>query len=116
MRNRYRPPHSILGVRSPSCGSVFFSYVFEGSTSPSLAALRFHRARYTPAVSLAEIKTAVDALSPDELTELGTFVRERDNAAWDRQIDSDFSENGRLSFVAEEVREDIRADRLREMP
>ena len=72
--------------------------------------------RYTPAVSLAEIKTAVDALSPDELTELAAFIRERDNAAWDRQIDNDFSENGRLSSVAEEVRDDIRAGRLQDLP
>jgi len=63
-------------------------------------------------VSLAEIKTAVEALSPDELTELATFIRERDNAAWDRQIDSDFSDDGRLHSVAEEVRADIQAGRL----
>jgi len=67
-------------------------------------------------MSLAEIKTAVDALSPDELTELAAFIRERDNAAWDRQIDNDFSENGHLSSVAEEVREDIRAGRLQDLP
>jgi hypothetical protein len=67
-------------------------------------------------VSLAEIKTAVDALSTDELAELAAFIRERDNAAWDRQIDGDFSENGRLNSVAEEVREDIRAGRLQDLP
>jgi hypothetical protein len=67
-------------------------------------------------VSLTEIKTAVDALSPDELTELAAFIRERDNAAWDRQIDSDFSEGGRLSSVAEEVRAGIRAGRLQDLP
>lgn len=72
--------------------------------------------RYIPAVSLAEIKTAVEALSPDELTELATFIRDRDNAAWDRQIDSDFSDGGRLSSVAEEVRADIRAGRLQDLP
>lgn len=74
------------------------------------------RSRYTATVSLAEIKTAVDALSPDELTELAAFIRERDNAAWDRQIDGDFSETGRLRSVAEEVREDIRAGRLQDLP
>jgi hypothetical protein len=67
-------------------------------------------------VSLAEIKTAVETLSPDELTELATFIRERDNLAWDRQIDNDFSDGGRLSSVAEEVRADIRADRLQDLP
>lgn len=67
-------------------------------------------------MSLAEIKDAVAALSPEELAELAAFVRERDNAAWDRQIDADFAENGRLREVADEVRADIRAGRLEDMP
>jgi hypothetical protein len=67
-------------------------------------------------VSLAEIKNAVAALSPEELAELAAFVRERDNAAWDRQIDADFAENGRLREVADEVRADLRAGRLEDMP
>jgi hypothetical protein len=67
-------------------------------------------------VSLAEIKTAVDALTPDELAELAAFVRERDHRAWDRQIDADFGEGGRLASVAEEVRNDIRAGRLQDLP
>ena len=67
-------------------------------------------------MSLAEIKSAVDTLSRDELAELAVFIRERDHAAWDRQIDEDFSENGRLKAVAEEVRADIRAGRLQDLP
>jgi hypothetical protein len=67
-------------------------------------------------VSLAEIKTAVDALSPEELAELAAFIRERDQAAWDRQIDADFAEGGRLHSVAEDVRADIRAGRLQDLP
>ena len=67
-------------------------------------------------MSLTEIKSAVDALSAVELAELVTFIRERDNAAWDRQIDADFAEGGRLSEVAQEVRSDIRADRLQDLP
>jgi hypothetical protein len=72
--------------------------------------------QYTSAVSLAEIKTAVDALSADELTELASFIRERDNAGWDRQIDSDFSDDRRLHSVAEEAQADIRAGRLQDLP
>lgn len=72
--------------------------------------------RYTLLVSATEIKTVVDGLSPAELTELAAFIRERDNAAWDRPIASDFSETGRLSSVAEEVREDSRAGRLQDLP
>jgi hypothetical protein len=67
-------------------------------------------------VNLAEIKTAVATLSAEELTELAVFIRERDNAAWDHQIDSDFSDDGRLRSVAEEVRADIRAGRLQDLP
>jgi hypothetical protein len=67
-------------------------------------------------VSLVEIKTAVDALSPEELAELAAFIRDRDQAAWDRQIEVDFAQGGRLHSVVEEVDADIRAGRLREMP
>ena len=67
-------------------------------------------------MSLAEIKSAVDALSPEELAELAAFIRERDNAAWDRQIDADFVEGGRLREVTDEVRADARAGNLRDLP
>jgi hypothetical protein len=68
------------------------------------------------AVSLSEIKNAVEALSPEELAELAAFIRARDDAAWDRQIDADFAEGGRLSTVAEEIRADIRTGRLQDLP
>ena len=67
-------------------------------------------------MSLAEIKTTVDALSPEELAELAAFILERDQAAWDRQIEADLAEGGRLHSVIEEVDADIRTGRLREMP
>ena len=67
-------------------------------------------------MSLSEIKNAVDALSPEELAELAAFVRERENRSWDRQIDADFAEGGRLASVAEEVRGGIRAGRLQDLP
>jgi len=67
-------------------------------------------------MSLAEIKNAVDSLSPEELAELAAFIRERDNAAWDKQIDADFALGGRLREVADEVRRDIQADRLQDLP
>ncbi len=71
---------------------------------------------YPRSVSLTEIKSAVDALSPEELADLAAFIRERDQAAWDRQIDADFADGGRLQRVAEEVRADIRAGRLQDLP
>jgi hypothetical protein len=67
-------------------------------------------------MGLAEIKTAVSQLSPKELAELAAFIRERDDAAWDREIDEDFAETGRLRRVMEEVRDDARAGRLKELP
>ncbi len=60
-------------------------------------------------VSLAKIKDAVHALTADELSELTTFIRERDNATWDRQIDADCAVGGRLSALMEAVRSDLRA-------
>jgi hypothetical protein len=67
-------------------------------------------------VSLAEIKNAVETLSPGELAELASFICERENAEWDRQIDADFAEDGRLRPILEKVRENIRAGRLEELP
>jgi hypothetical protein len=60
-------------------------------------------------MSLAEIKQAVEALSPGDLAELAQFIRQRENLTWDRQIDADFAEQGRLRPVLEEVRENIRS-------
>jgi len=67
-------------------------------------------------MSLAEIKSAVDELSEAELTELASFIRKREEAAWDRQIDADFAKNGRLRGVLEEVRADLRTGRVEELP
>jgi hypothetical protein len=84
---------------------------------PQLAGLRLDFAlRNCQTMSLAEIKKAVTELSPEELAELAAFVQERESGAWDRQIDGDFAEGGRLRRVLEEVRADIRAGQLEELP
>ena len=67
-------------------------------------------------MSLTEIKDAVETLSPSELAELASFIRDRENAAWDRQIDADFAEDGRLRPILEEVRKNIRDGRLEGLP
>ena len=67
-------------------------------------------------VSVTEIKKAIDALSPSELAELATFIRQREDAAWDREIDADFAEGGRLRSVVNEVREDIRSGNTQDLP
>lgn len=63
-------------------------------------------------MSVAEIKQAVKVLSPEELAEVSAFIAEYEAAAWDRQIDADFAEGGRLRSVLEEVKADLRAGRL----
>lgn len=66
-------------------------------------------------MSLAEIKDAVNALSPGELAELAAFIRQRDEAAWDRQIREDVTA-GRLDHLAEEALEEYGAGRTRAFP
>lgn len=67
-------------------------------------------------MSLTELKSAVDRLPPPELAELAAFVRQREEALWDRQIDGDFAVGGRLRGILEEVRGDLRAGRMEELP
>lgn len=67
-------------------------------------------------MSLAQIKAAVTELSPEELAELASFVLQKDSGVWDRQIDADFAEDGRLSQVLDEVRADLKAGVLKELP
>ncbi len=67
-------------------------------------------------MSLAEIKNAVAALSPEELAELAAFVRERDNAAWDRQIDEDFSPGGKHTAALQKIEVEIDAGNFTLMP
>jgi hypothetical protein len=67
-------------------------------------------------MSVADLKKEVDALRPGELAELSAYIAKREGAAWDAQIDRDFGEGGRLSEVLAEVRGDIRAGRLQDLP
>lgn len=67
-------------------------------------------------MSLSELMKEVDALAPRELAELSACIAQRDHADWNLQIDHDFSESGRLRDVLEEVRADVKAGRLEEMP
>ncbi len=67
-------------------------------------------------MNLVEIKKAVGELSPEEFADLAAFIRERDDTAWNRQIDADFAEDGRLRPVLDEVLADIKAGRLEELP
>jgi len=66
-------------------------------------------------MSLAEIKAAINDLSVKELAELAAFIRERDNAAWDQQIEEDASA-GKLDFLFEEAEKARAAGTLRDWP
>ena len=58
----------------------------------------------------------MEQLPPPELAELAAFVRQREEAIWDRRINDDFAGEGRLRTVLEEVRADLRARRMEELP
>ncbi|MGA3172384.1 MAG: hypothetical protein ABSE62_15385 [Chthoniobacteraceae bacterium] len=66
-------------------------------------------------MSLAEIKSAVNDLSVKELAELAAFIHERDNAAWDQQIEEDAAA-GTLDFLFEEAEKARAAGTLRDWP
>jgi hypothetical protein len=61
-------------------------------------------------VSLAEIKTAVDRLSPKEFAELVAFIRERNEDAWDREFEEDVA-TGKLDQLGSKADADFEAGR-----
>ena len=66
-------------------------------------------------MSLAEIKKAVGELSARELTELTAFLVAQDNAAWDKQIETDAAA-GKLDSLFEEAEKERASGSLRDWP
>ena len=66
-------------------------------------------------MSLAEIKSAVRQLSPEELAELAAFIAKQDNAAWDKQIEEDAA-SGKPDFLFEEADRERVSGKLRDWP
>jgi hypothetical protein len=66
-------------------------------------------------VSLAEIKTAIEQLSFEERAELAAWLHGWEDDEWDEQMKRDVA-SGKLDDVVQEVEEDIKAGRVREMP
>ena len=67
-------------------------------------------------MSLAEIKTAVHGLSPEELAELTAFILDQeDGDAWDKQMERDAAA-GKLDFLFEEAERAEREGTLRDWP
>ncbi len=66
-------------------------------------------------MTLAEIKSAIWDLAPNELTELTAFVAELDNAAWDEQMDEDAT-SGRFDRFFEEADPTRKSGGVRDHP
>ena len=66
-------------------------------------------------MSLAEIMNAVHELSPEELAELIAFVRQRDSAAWDKQLEEDAA-SGKLDFLFEEAEQERAGQNIEATP
>lgn len=49
-----------------------------------------------------EIEAAIDGLPPEDFRRIAQWFRQRDQAHWDRQLDTD-SSTGKLDFLFEEA-------------
>jgi hypothetical protein len=66
-------------------------------------------------MSLVEIKTAIQQLSFEERAELAAWLHGWKDDEWDERMKRDIAD-GKLDDILREVEDDIRADRLRDMP
>ncbi len=66
-------------------------------------------------MSLAEIKSAIERLSFEERAQLAAWLHGWNDDEWDEQMKRDIAD-GKLDDVLREVEDDIKADRLRDMP
>lgn len=62
-----------------------------------------------------EIEHAIERLSPEEFRRLSQWVLERDQAAWDAQMQQDAA-SGALDFLFEEADEEKRSSEARSWP
>jgi hypothetical protein len=67
-------------------------------------------------VSLAEIEQAVDKLSPEELAKLAAHIARRDKLAWDKQIEEDFSPEGKHHEALKKIDAEIDAGNFTPLP
>ncbi len=64
--------------------------------------------------TVSEIENAIKQLSPDELLAFRQWYSAFDFESWDDQIERD-SKTGKLDFLLDEVRHDIREGRTKEI-
>lgn len=62
-------------------------------------------------MTLPEIQKAIESLPEDEQTELATWVAQREMAAWNAELEKDFSVGGAGDNILENVRQQVRAGR-----
>ena len=62
-----------------------------------------------------EIEAAIDRLAPEEFSRIAKWFRQRDEALWDRQLDSD-SASGKLDFLFEEAESESERGLLTDWP
>ena len=67
-------------------------------------------------MSLAEIEEGVDNLSPEELAKLAEHIASRDNLAWDKEIEQDFSPGGKHENVFKQIDAEIDAGNFTPLP
>jgi hypothetical protein len=60
--------------------------------------------------ALVEIENAIRGLSPEEKAAFRAWYAEFDAAEWDRQLEEDVA-TGKLDWLIDEAREDLRAGR-----
>ncbi len=66
-------------------------------------------------MTFAEIQRAIEGLAEDEQTRLATWMAERDRAAWDAEIERDFSAGGAGSALLDNVRQQVRRGESRRL-
>jgi hypothetical protein len=66
--------------------------------------------------TVAEIKAAIDKLTPQERCELEALLHPRSDDEWDRQMSADAEPGGKLHELMSASRENAKAGRLQEFP
>lgn len=65
------------------------------------------------AMELAEIQQAIQQLSKDQQTALAAWFAERDQIAWENEIERDFAVGGAGLAFLEEMKAEVRAGEFR---
>jgi hypothetical protein len=66
-------------------------------------------------MSITEIKSAIDHLSPEERAELNRLLYDWENDAWDKQMQAD-AEAGKLDHLVQHAEAEAKAGKLKQFP